>query len=89
MKNIKRVKYADLNAKQKENYNFQKVAGALAAYSFNCTKLADDWQGADFSHITRIGKIHQRFSLRPVLPSIKNMRRKDFTSLFPSMALGI
>ena len=45
---LKRIKYEDLNAKQKEIYNFQKVAGILADYSYNCIKLADDWQGADF-----------------------------------------
>lgn len=43
-----RIKYAELNAKQKEIYNFQKVAALLAEFGFNCIKLADDWQGADF-----------------------------------------
>jgi hypothetical protein len=41
------IKYNDLNSKQKEIYNFQKVAAFLADYGFNCIKLADDWQGAD------------------------------------------
>jgi hypothetical protein len=26
----------------------QKVAAILGDYGFNCIKLADDWQGADF-----------------------------------------
>lgn len=43
-----RVKYAELNSRQKENYNFQKVAGELADYGYNCLRLNDDWQGADF-----------------------------------------
>ncbi|MGB0906777.1 MAG: hypothetical protein ACPGVT_04730 [Maricaulaceae bacterium] len=43
-----RVKYSELNARQKENYNFQKVAGELADYGYNCLRLNDDWQGADF-----------------------------------------
>jgi frataxin-like iron-binding protein CyaY len=42
------VSYSDLNAKQKELFNFQKIAARLADYGFNCIKLADDWQGADF-----------------------------------------
>lgn len=42
------IKYSDLNSKQKEIYNFQKVASLLANYGFNCIKLADDWMGADF-----------------------------------------
>lgn len=42
------VNYNSLNAKQKELFNFQKIAATLANYGFNCIKLADDWQGADF-----------------------------------------
>ena len=45
---LNKVSYDNLNSKQKEIYNFQKVAGLLADYGFNCIKLADDWQGADF-----------------------------------------
>ena len=44
----KLIKYKDLNSKQKENYNFHKVASALANYGFNSMRLNDDWQGADF-----------------------------------------
>ena len=43
-----RVTYSELNSRQQENYNFQKVAGELADYGFNCLRLTDDWQGADF-----------------------------------------
>ena len=42
------VDYTLLGAKQQEIYNFQKVAALLADYGFNCIKLADDWNGADF-----------------------------------------
>jgi hypothetical protein len=42
------IKYVTLNARQKELFNFQKLAATLADYGFNCIKLADDWQGADF-----------------------------------------
>ena len=42
------IKYKELKPKQQEIYNFQKVAAVLADYGFNCMKLADDWQGADF-----------------------------------------
>jgi hypothetical protein len=46
--NFKRIEYSKLSGKQQEIYNFQKVAGVLADYGFNCIKLADDWLGADF-----------------------------------------
>lgn len=42
------VPYADLNSRQKENYNFHKIAARMADYGFNCLRLTDDWQGADF-----------------------------------------
>ena len=45
---LEKVQYEDLNSKQQEIYNFQKVAAVLADFGFNCIKLADDWQGADF-----------------------------------------
>jgi hypothetical protein len=45
---LSKIRYNDLNPRQKEVFNFQKVAGFLADYGFNCLKLNDDWQGADF-----------------------------------------
>ena len=48
MTKFEQVRYETLNAKQKELFNFQKLAATLADYGFNCIKLADDWQGADF-----------------------------------------
>lgn len=43
-----KISYHNLNSKQKENYNFHKVAAALADYGYNSMRLNDDWQGADF-----------------------------------------
>lgn len=43
-----KITYDGLNARQQENYNFQKIAARLADYGFNSIKLSDDWQGADF-----------------------------------------
>ena len=45
---LQRIDPSTLNGRQKEIYNFQKVAGYLADFGFNCIKLSDDWQGADF-----------------------------------------
>lgn len=45
---INKINYSELNNRQKEIYNFQKVAAILAEYGFNCIKLTDDWGGADF-----------------------------------------
>jgi hypothetical protein len=43
-----KIKYSQLNSKQKENYNFHKVASALADYGYDSMRLNNDWQGADF-----------------------------------------
>ena len=43
-----RVDYNKLNSKQKENYNFHKVASALADYGYDSMRLNNDWEGADF-----------------------------------------
>ncbi len=45
---FKKIEYKNLNVKQKESYNYQKVSALLADYGFIIIKLDDDWQGADF-----------------------------------------
>lgn len=45
---FKKVLYSELNSRQQENFNFQKVSAHLADYGYNCLRLSDDWQGADF-----------------------------------------
>lgn len=45
---FQKIEYSTLNARQKENFNFQKISGILADYGYNCLRLSDDWQGADF-----------------------------------------
>lgn len=42
------INYQELNAKQKEAYNFQKVSALLADFGYLTIKLSDDWNGADF-----------------------------------------
>ena len=56
---FKKIEYKNLNAKQKESYNYQKVSALLADYGFATIKLDDDWQGADFLalHIDGIKQI--------------------------------
>jgi hypothetical protein len=45
---LSRISYQQLNSRQQENFNFHKVAAHLADFGFNCLRLTDDWQGADF-----------------------------------------
>lgn len=48
MIDLKKIDYNALNARQKENYNYHKVASALADYGYDCMRLNNDWEGADF-----------------------------------------
>ena len=45
---LRKVVYNKLNARQKENYNYHKVASALADYGYDSMRLNNDWEGADF-----------------------------------------
>ena len=42
------IEYKNLTARQKENYNFAKASSRLADYGYSCSRLTDDWDGADF-----------------------------------------
>ena len=48
MKKFEKINYKKLNARQKENYNYQKISSTLAEYGFSTIRLSDDWQSADF-----------------------------------------
>lgn len=79
---LQRINYNDLNAKQKEIYNFQKVAAVLADYGFNCIKLADDWQGADFLAYHKDGD-HLKVQLKGRVSIYKKYKGKDLYMCFP------
>ena len=77
------IDYKDLNARQKENYNFQKVSAVLAEYGFVTLRLTDDWQGADFiaQHID--GKTFLRVQLKGRLTLNKKYQGKGLYVAFP------
>lgn len=65
------TKYYDLNAKQKENYNFFQVAAILSRYGYTSTRLSDDWQGADFIAIHNDGETDIKVQLKSRLTFLK------------------
>ena len=73
---LKKIKYADLNSKQKEVFNFQKVAGKLSDYG-------DDWQGADFLAYHKDGKNTLKVQLKARLGISKKYRNKSLYMAFP------
>jgi hypothetical protein len=44
---FEKVSYKELNSRQQEAHNFQKLSGVLADYGIITIKLSSDWEGAD------------------------------------------
>jgi len=74
---LKKIEYDDLNARQKENYNYQTVSAMLATYGFATIRLSDDWQTADFiaQHID--GKRFLKVQLKGRIYFSKKYKGKD------------
>lgn len=53
------IEYKNVTARQKENYNFAKVSSRLADYGYSCSRLTDDWDGADFIAVHIDGSIRK------------------------------
>ena len=81
---LKHITYDDLNSKQKEIYNFQKVAAVLADYGFNCIKLDDDWQGADFLAYHKDGTTTLKVQLKARAGISKKYQGQDLYLAFPA-----
>ena len=84
-----RVKYAELNAKQKEVYNFQKIAALLADYGFNCVRLSHDWKGADFLALHMPSDDVIRVQLKARLTVDRKYENKGLWIAFRLMKIGI
>ena len=82
------VEYDKLSPKQKEIYNFQKVASILADYGFNCIKLADDWKGADFLAYHKDGDQTLKVQLKSGMGIYKKFIGKHLYMCFPIGKMG-
>ena len=80
---LTRVDYSALNGRQKEIFNFQKVAGVLADYGYNCIKLSDDWHGADFLAYHYEGEETLKVQLKSRLLIDKKYHSKNLYITFP------
>ena len=79
---FERIEYRELNGRQQENYNFQKVAGRMASYGYNCIRLNDDWQGADFLAVHVNGSDILRVQLKGRLTIDRKYEKKDLHIAF-------
>jgi len=74
--------YAKLNSRQKENYNFHKVAAALADFGYTSIRLSDDFNGADFIALHIDGKKLLRVQLKGRLTFHKKYYQKGLHIAF-------
>src|SRR5512135_1985973 len=82
MVNFQQIKYSNINSRQKEIYNFQKVSGVLADYGFATYRLTDDWNGADFLAVHFNGEDFLRVQLKGRLTFEKKYMGKDLWVCF-------
>jgi hypothetical protein len=80
---LSKIDYESLSSRQKEIFNFQKISGVLADYGFNCIKLTDDWQGADFLayHKDRVDTL--KVQLKSRLTIDEKYKGKELFVAFP------
>lgn len=78
-----KIIYSELSPRQKEIYNFQKISAYLADYGFNCIKLSDDWNGADFLAYHLNGKDTLRIQLKSRITIDKKYINKNLHIAFP------
>jgi len=81
---FEKILYSELNSRQQESYNFQKISAILADYGFATIKLNDDWQSADFiaQHID--GNTFLKVQLKSRLTFGKKYRNKNIHICFPN-----
>jgi hypothetical protein len=80
---MKKTPYDKLNSRQREVFNFQQVAALLAEYGFNCIRLSDDWQGADFLAVHEDGRSTLKVQLKSRIAINKKYRHKSLYMAFP------
>ena len=81
---LSRIEYSALNSRQKENYNYQKIAGVLADYGFITHRLSDDWNGADFIAQHLDGVRFLKVQLKGRLCFYKKYLEHDIWMAFPT-----
>lgn len=82
MPKFRRIKYKNLNSRQKEIFNFQKVSGLLAEYGYAALRLTDDWNGADFLAVHVDGNTMLRVQLKSRLTFSKRYKNQNLWVCF-------
>jgi hypothetical protein len=77
-----KVQYQNLNSRQQEAYNFQKVSALLAELGFSTIRLTSDWEGADFIAQHHDGTTFLKVQLKGRLTFDKKYHDKDLYICF-------
>jgi len=80
---FERIAYRDLNSRQQEAFNFQKVSAVLADYGFTTIRLSSDWRGADFIAQHFDGTTFLKVQLKSRLTFDKKYVGRDLHICFP------
>jgi hypothetical protein len=78
------VTYAQLDARQKETFNFQKVSAVFAEYGYKTIRLSEDWLGADFLAYPFVGEKALRVQLKSRLGVDSKYWGKSLWICFPA-----
>ena len=80
---LQRVSYADLNsAAEKRITTSRRSLGGWLIYGFNCLRLTDDWQGADFIACHIDGETFLKVQLKGRFVLDRKYLRKDIHIAF-------
>lgn len=79
---LQRIDYSELKSRQKENYNYHKIASILADYVYNSMWLNDDWEGADFIAVHIDGNHMMKLQLKGRVTIDQKYLGKDIYNAF-------
>ena len=75
--------YQELDKKQREQFNLQRLEGILADYGYQCIRLSTDWNGADFLAQSFFDQSTLLVQLKAVLTISTKYIGKDIYMAFP------
>ena len=79
---FKEIPYGELNPRQQEAYNFQKLAAVLADFGLITIPLNNDWNGADFIAQMHDGTTFVKVQLKSRLTFDQKYRGKQLYVCF-------
>lgn len=78
-----KIRYEDLNSRERETYNFLKAGAILADYGFSVMRLSEDWNDADFIAYRRSESKTLRVQLKSRFDIHKKYLGKGLWVMFP------